>query len=127
MKGAWHVGNWNINVQGVGAHHNADYHQDANRMASQFVQALIDAGHTVQSATFTSGSADNLLPVLEVETLAKALHEAGREAVEKGKVVNKVHGQPFMGWDEITEDAREGRRIMARYLLARFAVLAPRW
>lgn len=55
------------------------------------------------------------------EKLARELHEAGREAVELGKVVNKL-GKPFMGWDEIDDDAREGRRIMARYLLARFCI-----
>lgn len=57
---------------------------------------------------------------MNVEKLAKILHEAGREAV----LVNKVHkpdGAPvgqiiFKEWDEISEDAREGRRIQARYL-----------
>lgn len=56
-----------------------------------------------------------------VESLARELHEAGREAVERGLVVNNL-GKPFLGWDEITEEAREGRRVQARYLLARFAI-----
>ena len=56
---------------------------------------------------------------MEVEYLAKELHEAGRAAVLSGKVVNKNPNQPFLEWDEITEDAREGRRIQARYLLNR--------
>lgn len=57
------------------------------------------------------------------EELARALHEAGREAVEKGAVINKVPGQPFFEWDEITEQAREGRRIQARYLLERYTII----
>lgn len=51
-----------------------------------------------------------------VEALAKLLHESGRKAVEKGWVVNKL-GLPFLGWDEISEDAKDGRRLMARFLL----------
>jgi urease gamma subunit len=62
-----------------------------------------------------------LEPEDDVELLAKHLHEAGREAVERGLVVNKL-GIPFLGWDEITEDAREGRRVMARYLRKHYAV-----
>lgn len=64
-------------------------------------------------------------PIIDtVEFLAKELHEAGREAVEKGATVAAgKFGDPsrkFMEWDEISEDAREGRRIQARYLLERF-------
>lgn len=56
----------------------------------------------------------------DIEVFAKILHEAGREAVLNNKVV-KMDGNPigqikFKEWNEITEDAREGRRIQARYL-----------
>lgn len=50
------MGNWNINIQGVGAHHNPDYPKDANRMAKDFVKQLKDAGHAIEHAEFTSGS-----------------------------------------------------------------------
>lgn len=61
---------------------------------------------------------------MDVEILAKELHEAGREAVLQNKV-HKKDGAPlgkivFKEWDEIDEDAREGRRIQARYLLNKF-------
>jgi hypothetical protein len=49
------MGNWNINVQGIGCHHN-NIPSDADRMAAQFVRDLRAAGHTVEGATFTSGS-----------------------------------------------------------------------
>jgi hypothetical protein len=65
-----------------------------------------------------------------VETLARELHEAGRAAVESGKTVaaEKFGDQSrrFLSWHEITEPAREGRRIQARYLLGRFVIM-PRY
>ena len=53
----------------------------------------------------------------EITELAKILHESGRRAVEQHKVVNDL-GKPFLSWDEISEDAKEGRRMMASYILA---------
>lgn len=62
----------------------------------------------------------------DVETIARDLHEAGREAVLKGATVgHSVLGEPARGfreWDEITEEAREGRRIQARWLLERYSL-----
>jgi len=58
-----------------------------------------------------------------VEGLAGILHEAGREAVEKRKLVGKDSKiTKFLEWDEIDEDAKDGRRIQARYLLSRFNI-----
>jgi hypothetical protein len=54
------MGNWNISINGVGAHHNKRFKKDVNRMTAQFVQALKDAGHSVTSATFTHGGADDV-------------------------------------------------------------------
>jgi len=60
------------------------------------------------------------------EKLAKLLHEAGREAVMKKKTVVASLGletpNKFLEWDEIHEDAKEGRRIQARYILKRYAM-----
>jgi hypothetical protein len=53
-----------------------------------------------------------------VEDLARSLHDSGREAVQRGLVVNRNPGQPFLEWDQVTEAAREGRRLQARYLIA---------
>jgi len=61
-----------------------------------------------------------------IEDLAKELHEAGREAVEKGATVAAdkfgEKTRTFMGWNDITENSREGRRIQARYLLERYDI-----
>ena len=57
------MGNWNINIQGVGPHHNPnEYPQDANRMAAAFVKALKEAGHQIEKATFTHGGKEELTP-----------------------------------------------------------------
>jgi hypothetical protein len=65
------MGNWNINIQGVGQHHNTVQApdgtkgpdpKDANRMAATFVKALKEAGHDVETATFTHGAKEPLDP-----------------------------------------------------------------
>ncbi|WP_188055609.1 hypothetical protein [Oryzomonas rubra] len=60
------------------------------------------------------------------EELAKALHEAGRAAVEQGATVAaEKFGEKtrkFLEWDEITEPAREGRRIQAAWLQEHFTI-----
>jgi hypothetical protein len=61
------------------------------------------------------------------ERLARILHEAGREAVQKGKVLNRpVWGdEPFTEWHELPEAAKEGRRMQAQYLIEhKLAVMA---
>lgn len=56
------MGDWNINIQGVGVHHNTgvDVPEDANKMARQFVQELKDKGHSISTATFTHGSKEDI-------------------------------------------------------------------
>lgn len=54
------MGNWNITIRGVGAHHNRNYPTDANRMAADFVQKLREAGHSIQGATITHGGEDDV-------------------------------------------------------------------
>lgn len=54
------MGNWHISIEGVGAHHNADYPKDANKMGEAFVALLKDAGHTISKATFTHGGFQDL-------------------------------------------------------------------
>lgn len=56
------MGNWNINIQGVGAHHNPDYDKDANKMAKKFVDDLKEAGHHIEGATFTHGGKEDIAP-----------------------------------------------------------------
>ena len=64
---------------------------------------------------------------MEVEYLAEVLHEAGREAIEQKKTVVASLGLKtpikFLEWDEIHEDAKEGRRIQARYLLNKYHII----
>lgn len=57
------MGNWNITIQGSGCHHNGNAEIDADAVAKEMVQKLIKQGHQIQSALFTSGAEDSLLPV----------------------------------------------------------------
>lgn len=54
---------WSITIQGIGAHHNAENEHDADKMAREFVRALVKAGHRLGHATFTYGANDQLLPI----------------------------------------------------------------
>jgi hypothetical protein len=54
------MGNWNITIRGVGAHHNKKYPKDANRMAADFVKKLKEAGHIVSHASITHGGEDDI-------------------------------------------------------------------
>ncbi len=58
--------------------------------------------------------------------LAKALHEAGREAVEKGNTVAaEKFGEPtrtFIEWDDLTQSAKDGRLSQAKFLLEKFNI-----
>lgn len=64
------MGNWNINIQGVGIHHNTNNPKDANQMAANFVRQLLDAGHSIETASFTSGGKEDTLQIAkESETI----------------------------------------------------------
>ncbi len=54
------MGNVNISIDLVGAHHNRNHPADANRMAQKFVEELKTVGHSVTKATLTYGAADDL-------------------------------------------------------------------
>lgn len=54
------MGNWNINIQGTGSHHNKNHAKDANRMAAKFVQDLRDAGHNVTHKSFYYSSVEDI-------------------------------------------------------------------
>lgn len=54
------MGNYHISIEGVGAHHNANNPQDADKMANVFVGLLKSAGHSITSASITCGSKTDL-------------------------------------------------------------------
>lgn len=58
-----------------------------------------------------------------VDRFARVIHDADREAIELGKVVNKVNPpRAWVPFDELPEVAQVGRRGQASYFLARFQV-----
>jgi hypothetical protein len=60
---------------------------------------------------------------MTVEDLAKELHESAREAVAKNLVVRTdVPNSGFIEWDDLTEPARDGRRVQATALLGKLEI-----
>lgn len=53
------MGNWNINIQGVGCHHNAKAAIDADLALKEFVAKLKSQGHSIEKATFTYGGRED--------------------------------------------------------------------
>lgn len=72
------MGNWNINIQGVGCHHNGKPDIDADLAAADFVERLKLQGHTVESASFTSGGKTDLLAV-QVEKCRVVINGVGAD------------------------------------------------
>ena len=58
-----------------------------------------------------------------VDTLAPAIHEAERAAVDQGLVLVKLN-RPWCGFDDLPEPAKAGRRRQALYLLDRMFIVA---
>ncbi len=63
------MGDWNINIQGTGCHHNGKPEIDADLASIEFVKALRAQGHVIRSATFTSGTKTCLLEKANQPTL----------------------------------------------------------
>lgn len=68
--------------------------------------------------------------MIDVETLARALHEAGREAVLAGNTVAARNlgdkGTLFLEWDSLDARAQLGRRQQAQWLIERFEISPKR-
>jgi hypothetical protein len=56
---------------------------------------------------------------IQVETLAKILHESGREAVEAGLTLHSISSD-FVEWDDLPDKAKFGRILQASYLLRHY-------
>lgn len=56
------MGNWNISINGTGAHHNQDNPGDADKRFKEFVAKLKEDGHNVEHASFTHGGREVLIP-----------------------------------------------------------------
>jgi len=57
--------------------------------------------------------------VVDVETLAKIYHEACREMVNKQIGMITKPTVPYIEWDNLTEDQKNGRRFISSELLTR--------
>ena len=61
------------------------------------------------------------IPHTCIEDLAEEIHESAREAVLSGATVAHdkfgENAKRFTEWNELTENAREGKRMQAQYLM----------
>lgn len=55
------MGNWNMTIVGVGAHHNTENPNDADKLFTEFVEKVAAAGHHLKHASFTHGAAENII------------------------------------------------------------------
>lgn len=64
--------------------------------------------------------------LIQTDEIARLVHESGREAVEKRQIYrDDLPVKPFAEWAELTPQAQEGRRMMARYLISKRDYLIP--
>jgi hypothetical protein len=66
------MGNWVIHIEGTGAHHNGNSSVDADFVARRAVEHLRLQGQTIEVATFTAGSRDDILPEPQVHVGAQS-------------------------------------------------------
>ena len=57
-----------------------------------------------------------------IETLAKDYHEICREMIERQIGLITKPTRPYIEWVDLTEDQRDGRRFIAKKLLAKFNI-----
>lgn len=58
------MGNWVINIEGTGMHHNARNPKDADVLAEEVVRILREAGQHVEHCTITTGGRTNVTAVI---------------------------------------------------------------
>jgi hypothetical protein len=90
------MGNWAINIHGVGCHHNSFVDADANKMAARFVDQLQKAGHVVTIAQFTHGGE---------ETIDGADYLKARDAIEASERKRLGIVDPVRDPDELARKA----------------------
>ena len=57
---------------------------------------------------------------MDVEELAKDYHEICREMVEKQIGMITKPTRPYIEWDDLTEEQKDGRRFIAKSFLDKF-------
>lgn len=78
-----------------------------------------------QSSTVKDSHDPADLPIVDVETLARGIHEAERPAIDRGWTVIVLDPpRPWIAFDDLPEQAKTGRRNQARYFLDRFVVVS---
>ena len=58
-----------------------------------------------------------------IEELAKDYHEICREMVEKQIGMITKPTRPYIEWDDLTEEQKDGRRFIAKGLIKKYSIL----
>ena len=113
------MGNWNISIQGTGCHHNLDLAVDADRMAARFVRELREAGHQVETASFTAGGKTDLIPPRDAgDPHWSHLAEAAYRAYGQTTDFKNFRGDPMPAWPDLPEAIRAAWTAAARTVKA---------
>jgi hypothetical protein len=57
-----------------------------------------------------------------IETLARAYHEICREMITKQIGLITKPTQPYLEWDQLTDDQKKGRYFIAEELLKKYTI-----
>lgn len=60
---------------------------------------------------------------LETEIIAKEYHEICREMVEKQIGMITKPTRPYIEWDKLTENQKDGRRFIAKKILEKYKLV----
>lgn len=117
-----------ITSDGTGRGTKVETHEGVEiKAVMAFQVSMYGQNHTAQVELKLIGSElDIIADCVNIEELAKELHEAGRTAVENGNTVaaEKFGEQTrkFIEWEYLSESAKDGRRIQAVHLLQRYHI-----
>lgn len=88
------MGNWNINIQGIGAHHNSST-SDIDFLVTEFINKIHNAGQRIEIATLTYGGKEDLTPKDMVVCLINGVpHKFERGSIVWGDKLAKLSGKP---------------------------------
>ena len=59
---------------------------------------------------------------MNIEELAKEYHEICREMIEKQIGLITKPTRPYIEWEDLTEDQKDGRRFIAKNLIKKYNI-----
>lgn len=63
-----------------------------------------------------------MISIDKIERIAKEYHEICREMVNKQIGMITKPTRPYIEWDDLTEEMKEGRRFIAKKLIEKYGI-----